>query len=78
MRAIEAVGKPFDPREHEAITSVPATGRPDGEVVAEVQRGYRLRDRVLRPALVVVAANDGAGNAPASTESTTTESELND
>ncbi len=61
VRPIEAVGRPFDPREHEAITNVPATGRPDGEVVAEIQRGYRLRDRVLRPALVAVAAG---GDAP--------------
>jgi molecular chaperone GrpE len=57
---IEAVGRPFDPREHEAIASVPATGRPDGEVVAEVQRGYRVRDRVLRPAMVAVAGGDDA------------------
>jgi molecular chaperone GrpE len=55
---IEAIGRPFDPREHEAIASVPATGRPDGEVVAEVQRGYRVRDRVLRPAMVAVAGGD--------------------
>jgi molecular chaperone GrpE len=74
VQPIEAVGKPFDPRQHEAITSVPATGRPEGEVIAEVQRGYRIRDRILRPALVAVAAGgagetstapdsaDGAGN----------------
>jgi len=55
VRPIEAMGRPFDPREHEAIANVPGTGRPDGEVVAEVQRGYRLRDRVLRPALVAIA-----------------------
>lgn len=54
---IEAVGRPFDPREHEAIASVPATGKPDGEVVAEVQRGYRVRDRVLRPAMVAIAGS---------------------
>jgi molecular chaperone GrpE len=59
---IEAVGRPFDPREHEAIASVPGTGRPDGEVVAEIQRGYRLRDRVLRPAMVAVAS--GGSGAP--------------
>jgi molecular chaperone GrpE len=64
VRPIEAVGKPFDPREHEAITEVPATGRPDGEVIAEVQRGYRVRDRVLRPALVAVAGGGGPTNAP--------------
>ena len=52
---IESVGRAFDPREHEAIASVPETGRPDGEVVDEIQRGYRVRDRVLRPALVAVA-----------------------
>jgi molecular chaperone GrpE len=61
---IEAVGRNFDPREHEAIASVPATGRPDGEVVAEVQRGYRVRDRVLRPALVTVAGGSAAGGTP--------------
>jgi molecular chaperone GrpE len=57
---IEAVGRPFDPREHEAIATVPATGKPDGEVVAEVQRGYRVRDRILRPAMVAVAGGDEA------------------
>ena len=58
---IESVGRAFDPREHEAIASVPATGRPDGEIVDEIQRGYRVRDRVLRPALVAVA-DGGAGS----------------
>jgi molecular chaperone GrpE len=48
-------GQPFDPREHEAIVNVPGTGRPEGEIVEEVRRGYRLRDRVIRPALVAVA-----------------------
>ena len=50
-------GRPFDPREHEAIVNVPGTGRPEGEIVEEVRRGYRLRDRVIRPALVAVASN---------------------
>jgi molecular chaperone GrpE len=49
-------GTPFDPREHDAIANVPGTGRPEGEIVEQVRRGYRLRDRVLRPALVAVAA----------------------
>lgn len=57
-----AAGKPFDPREHEAIANVPDTGRAEGEIVEEVRRGYRLRDRVIRPALVAVAA-EGAGEA---------------
>jgi len=53
-----APGRRFDPREHDAIANVPGTGRPEGEIVDEVRRGYRLRDRVLRPALVAVAAPD--------------------
>ncbi len=48
-------GRPFDPREHEAIATVPGTDRAEGEIVEEIRRGYRLRDRVLRPALVAVA-----------------------
>jgi molecular chaperone GrpE len=51
-----APGRRFDPREHEAIANVPDADRPEGEIVDEVRRGYRLRDRVLRPALVAVAA----------------------
>jgi molecular chaperone GrpE len=49
-------GQVFDPREHEAIANVPGTGRAEGEIVDVVRRGYKLRDRVLRPALVAVAA----------------------
>src|SRR3954452_21325805 len=50
-------GRPFDPREHEAITNVPSGDHADGEIVEEVRRGYRLRDRVIRPALVAVASS---------------------
>ena len=60
VKPIEAVGRPFDPREHEAIAGLPGTGRPDGEVVAEMQRGYRVRDRILRPAMVAVAGGDAS------------------
>ena len=60
-------GKPFDPREHEAIVNVPGTGRAEGEIVEVIRRGYKLRDRVLRPALVAVAAapDPGAAGDPA-------------
>jgi molecular chaperone GrpE len=61
-----AAGTPFDPREHEAIATVPGTDRPEGEIVEQIRRGYRLRDRVLRPALVAVAA--GSGPAPFTTD----------
>jgi molecular chaperone GrpE len=65
VSAVEAApGTPFDPREHEAVVSVPGTGRAEGEIVDEIRRGYRLRDRVIRPALVAVATaaqDEGAG-----------------
>jgi molecular chaperone GrpE len=57
-----APGMRFDPREHEAVANVPGTGRPGGEIVDELRRGYRLRDRVIRPALVAVAEDDGAAD----------------
>ena len=64
VSAIDArPGTAFDPREHEAIAYVPGTAHGEGEIVEQVRRGYRLRDRVLRPALVAVAAGD-----PATTE----------
>jgi len=69
---IEAdAGKPFDPREHEAIANVPNTGRAEGEIVDEVRRGYRLRDRVLRPALVAVASNTDDAEPAEPTDSAT-------
>jgi molecular chaperone GrpE len=63
VTAIDAApGTPFDPRDHEAIVNVPGTGRPEGEIVEQVRRGYRLRDRVLRPALVAVAGSPDTTN----------------
>lgn len=60
VSAIDATpGTRFDPRDHEAIANVPGTSRREGEIVEEIRRGYRLRDRVLRPALVAVAAGSG-------------------
>ena len=68
VHPIEAApGTRFDPREHEAVANVPGTGRPGGEIVDELRRGYRLRDRVIRPALVAVAEDAGAPE-PESTE----------
>jgi molecular chaperone GrpE len=55
-------GTAFDPREHDAIANVPGTGRPEGEIVEQVRRGYRLRDRVIRPALVAVAGGGDAAS----------------
>jgi molecular chaperone GrpE len=54
---IEAIGLPFDPNVHEAVAHEETTEHADNEVIGEVQRGYRLHDRVLRPSLVRVANN---------------------
>ena len=67
-----APGTRFDPRKHDAIANVPGTGRPEGEIVEEVRRGYRLRDRVLRPSLVAVAGPDGDAEGTAPTDGATT------
>lgn len=55
VEPIETEGKAFDPREHEAVTYEAAEGFEDGQIIGEVQKGYRLGDQVLRPALVRVA-----------------------
>ena len=57
VRAIPAVGEPFDPRLHEALGAVDRDDLPDQHVAEEVRRGYRLRERLLRPALVRIAHN---------------------
>jgi molecular chaperone GrpE len=54
---VETVGHPFDPRVHEALDSVERTDLPDHQVIEEVRRGYRIKDRLLRPALVRIAVN---------------------
>jgi molecular chaperone GrpE len=57
VTAIEAVGLPFDPNLHEAVVHEDTADHQDNEVIGELQRGYRLHDRVLRPSLVRVANN---------------------
>jgi molecular chaperone GrpE len=57
VRAIPAKGEPFDPRVHEAIEMVETSDVPDHEVLDELQRGYKMKDRLLRPAMVKVAKN---------------------
>jgi len=61
---IEAEGQPFDPQIHEAMMQEETDQYPDGNVIAELQRGYRLRDRVLRPSMVKVASNPNSQPAP--------------
>ena len=54
---VETAGVRFDPRVHEALESVDRTDLPDQQVLEEVRRGYRIRDRLLRPALVRIVNN---------------------
>lgn len=55
VERIEALGAPFDPKQHEAVASEETAKHPEDTVVAELRAGYRMHDRVLRPALVKVA-----------------------
>jgi molecular chaperone GrpE len=59
VRPISAKGEPFDPHVHEAIEMVETTEAPDHRVLEELQRGYKFRERLLRPAMVKVAKNSG-------------------
>jgi molecular chaperone GrpE len=55
VEAIDAIGSTFDPSLHEAVGSEESDEHPEDTVVLELRRGYKLRDRVIRPALVKVA-----------------------
>jgi molecular chaperone GrpE len=57
VQPIAALGQPFDPRVHEAIEMVDTAEVPDHQVVDELQRGYKYKERLLRPAMVRVARN---------------------
>ena len=57
VTAIEAEGLPFDPNLHEAVVHEDTKDHPDNQVIGELQRGYRLHDRLIRPSLVRVANN---------------------
>jgi len=57
VQAVETVGTAFDPRVHEALDSVEDAALPDQQVFSEVRRGYKIKERLLRPALVRVVSN---------------------
>jgi len=57
LRTVPALGRPFDPHVHEAIEMVDTADVPDHQVLDELQHGYMLKDRLLRPAMVRVARN---------------------
>jgi len=55
IEEIDAAGKPFDPNLHEAVSQQATDEVPEGHVAQQMRKGYRFRDRLLRPAMVVVA-----------------------
>jgi len=60
LEELDAVGKPFDPHLHEALSQQETPDVPEGQVVQQLRKGYKLRDRLLRPASVVVAKQPAA------------------
>lgn len=63
---IVAVGQPFDPFTHEAVTHEPSDTVAEGHVISELQKGYKMGDRVLRPAMVRVSSGPAPKPEPAS------------
>ena len=57
LNTVEAVGKPFDPRFHEAMAHQPVEGKDDDEIISEYQKGYILNGRLLRASKVIVVKN---------------------
>jgi len=55
LEEIDALNKPFDPNFHEAISQQDAPDVPEGQVIQQVRKGFKLRDRLLRPASVIVS-----------------------
>src|SRR5688572_14526596 len=55
VEPLDVIGKPCDPEWHEAVAHEPADGRTDGEITAELRRGYRIGSKLLRAAMVKVA-----------------------
>jgi molecular chaperone GrpE len=62
LEEIDANGKPFDPALHEAVSEQEIAGVPEGQVVQQIRKGYKLRDRLLRPAAVIVAKKAAANS----------------
>lgn len=61
LAPVETAGQVFDPYLHQAVETVDAPGRREHEIVEELQRGYRLRNKLLRPAIVKVAVGNHSG-----------------
>ena len=59
VEEIDAIGKPFDPNLHEALSQMESADAPEGTVLQQLRKGYKMRDRLLRPASVIVAKKPG-------------------
>lgn len=55
LEEVDATGRPFDPNWHEAVSQKETAEAPEGQVVQQLRKGYKLRDRLVRPATVIVA-----------------------
>ena len=55
LEEVDATGKPFDPNIHEAVSQQESADVPEGHILQQLRKGYKLRDRLLRPATVIVA-----------------------
>jgi len=60
LEDVDASGRAFDPMLHEAVSQLETTEAPEGQVVQQIRKGYKMRDRLLRPATVVVAKKPAA------------------
>lgn len=60
VEEVDAAGKPFDPHLHEAVSQTETADHPEGHVIQQLRKGYKLRDRLLRPATVIVTKTPGA------------------
>lgn len=58
VEELNPLGKPFDPNLHEAVSQEQSPGQPEGTVLRVMRRGFKLKDRLLRPAMVVVNSGD--------------------
>jgi molecular chaperone GrpE len=81
LTPIDALNKPFDPHEHDAVVQEDRDDLTEGTITAELQRGYRIRDRVLRPAMVAVAKGGpmpaDSGNESDADDSDTNNADMN-
>jgi molecular chaperone GrpE len=59
VQPVESIGTQFDPRIHEALGNIETLEFPDHQVLEEIRRGYKIREKLLRPALVRIASNPG-------------------